>query len=172
MLKLEMTFTKAGKHWTWSTNGGVCTANCYWKDWRAVKEWCVGFSPEILGCSVMPRLFYKPYILWQAIHTHMISYVLYILWDYYDSNLLQCNTAQWTDLWNIWLRGEVIDAALRFHHSPTPIQVVRLSSVLDRMHQWHQWEFVPFCDAKIKMKSEQAESKDIQSVLEISWSLS
>jgi hypothetical protein len=32
--------------------------------------------------------------------------------------------------------GEVIEAALRFHQSPTPIQVVRLSSVLDRMHRW------------------------------------
>mmetsp|Transcript_11443 Transcript_11443/g.19348 ORF Transcript_11443/g.19348 Transcript_11443/m.19348 type:complete len:171 (+) Transcript_11443:100-612(+) len=49
------------------------------EDWRAVKEWCVGFPPETLG--------------------------------------------------------EVIEAALRFHQSPTPIQVVRLSSVLDRMHQ-------------------------------------
>ena len=33
-----------------------------------------------------------------------------------------------------FLSGEVVEAALRFHHSPTPIQVLRLSSTLDRMH--------------------------------------
>eukprot|EP00435_Cladocopium_sp_Y103_P070255 s1508_g34.t2 len=57
----------------------TCRSVALIQDWRAVKEWCIGFPPETLG--------------------------------------------------------EVIEAALRFHQSPTPIQVVRLSSVLDRMHQ-------------------------------------
>ena len=41
---------------------------------------------------------------------------------------------EWCTSFPSEMLGEVVEAALRFHHSPTPIQVLRLSSTLERMH--------------------------------------